>query len=248
VESLECGEPSSGGVGWVARGELGGAVGREVWGVKEERGGGVEGDVGERNGKMAPGRAGLGTATLARVALVRGARAALFLLALSGWGCGGADDAGEGAGGSDEYCAGTTEWSAEAAALEEQLLELVNDLRAEGGTCGERRFRSREPLRMLDSLRCAARVHSADMLEHDFFSHTGNDGSQPRERMRVAGYEGRAWAENIAAGSATAEDALRQWVESEPHCMNLLGQYRSTGIGYVEGGRYGHLWTQTFGN
>ncbi len=171
-----------------------------------------------------------------------------FAVALCSWGCGEAEDAVEGAGRGDEYCANTAEWTAEAVALEEQLFELVNHLRAEGTTCGERRFRPREPLQMLGSLRCAARVHSVDMLEHDFFSHTGNDGSQPRERMQVAGYEGRAAAENIAEGSADAEDVLQRWVESEPHCMNLLGQYLFTGIGYVEGGRHGPLWTQTFGN
>ena len=179
-----------------------------------------------------------------------GARALTLLFgALASCGCGGSEDShgGAGAGGDGTYCAATEDWPPEAATKEQEILDQVNELRAAGATCGTHDFEPREPLEMLGSLRCAARVHSADMLEHDYFGHTGHDGSQPRERMEVAGYAGRSWAENIAAGSATAAGTMDQWTNSERHCANIMGKYRYIGVGYVEGGSRGHLWTQTFG-
>lgn len=166
-------------------------------------------------------------------------------------GCGGSDDADGSTGGSTgggAYCAATESWPASAATKEREILDLVNQFRAEGATCGSETFAPREPLEMLGSLQCAARVHSADMFEKDYFSHTAQDGSEPRERMEAAGYEGRSWAENIAAGSATADGAMDQWMNSEGHCANIMGNYRYIGVGYVEGGSRRHLWTQTFGN
>ena len=55
---------------------------------------------------------------------------------------------------------------------------------------------------MDSAARIAARCHSVDMAENDFFSHTGSDGSNFSQRMRDAGYTGSPRAENIAAGNA----------------------------------------------
>lgn len=209
---------------------------------------------------------------------LRRLRVFVVLLALQGVGCGqeGEDDAGQtsgsdtggrdtggrdggtggrtaGGGGSSEvpsgdYCAPTEDWPESSTAKELEMLELVNAQRAEGASCAGEAFPPREPLEMLPSLHCAARMHSADMLERDYFSHTSPEGTGPSQRMAAAGYAGRGWAENIAAGNATAAATLEQWMNSEGHCRNIMGNYRYFGVGYVQGGSRRHLWTQTFGN
>lgn len=146
-----------------------------------------------------------------------------------------------------DYCSPTTDWPESSAAKELEILDLVNQRRAAGATCGGETFGPREPLEMLGSLQCAARVHSLDMLENDYFSHTGLDGSSPADRLRAAGYDGRGWGENIASGRSDAESTMEQWMNSPGHCRNIMGNYRYIGVGYAGMGRQ-HIWTQTFGN
>lgn len=146
-----------------------------------------------------------------------------------------------------DYCSPTLEWPESSAAKELAILDLVNQRRAAGATCGGATFGPREPLEMLDSLQCAARVHSLDMLENDYFSHTGLDGSGPDYRFEAAGYDGRGWGENIASGRSDAEGTMEQWMNSPGHCRNIMGDYRYIGVGHAGSGRQ-NIWTQAFGN
>jgi uncharacterized protein YkwD len=149
----------------------------------------------------------------------------------------------------EPYCAVTESWDPEYAALEEEIVVLVNQFRAEGATCGDEEMPPVGPLTMDPSLQCAARVHSKDMADRDFFDHDNPDGDGPSERMDEAGYDGRGWGENIAAGRDTAVRTMEQWMNSPGHCLNLMGEdYTLIGVGYYPGGEYGHLWTQTFGD
>lgn len=148
----------------------------------------------------------------------------------------------------NEYCGGVTDWDPEWTTLEDEILIIVNENRAAGATCGGDSMPPVEPLRMDEALRCAARVHSQDMAERDYFDHDNPDGDGPVERMQAAGYSGRGWGENIAAGNATAARTMMQWMESSGHCSNIMSEgFGLIGVGYYPGGEYGHLWTQTFG-
>jgi uncharacterized protein YkwD len=167
------------------------------------------------------------------------------------FGSGGTGGAG-GAGGEEvpdePYCAVTANWDPEHAALEEEIVVLVNQYRAEGANCGGEEMPPVGPLTMDPNLRCAARVHTKDMADRDFFDHDNPDGDGPSERMEAAGYDGRTWGENIAGGRATAEETMEQWMNSPGHCVNIMGEdYTLIGVGYYPGGEYRHLWTQTFG-
>jgi uncharacterized protein YkwD len=163
-------------------------------------------------------------------------------------GSGAAAGAGGGEVPDEPYCAVTESWDPESAALEEEIVVLVNQYRAEGANCGGDEMPPVGPLTMDPSLQCAARVHSKDMADRDFFDHDNPDGDGPSERMEEAGYDGRGWGENIAAGRSTAEDTMEQWMNSPGHCVNIMGEnYTLIGVGYYAGGEYGHLWTQTFG-
>jgi uncharacterized protein YkwD len=80
-----------------------------------------------------------------------------------------------------------------------------------------------------------ARDYSAKMARLGFFSHVAPDGSDLRDRARVAGIRFRAIGENIAynrgiddPGASTVE----RWMDSSAHRSNLLGrEYRASAVG-----------------
>ena len=150
---------------------------------------------------------------------------------------------------SDSPCQG---WDADWAALEEEILVLVNDVRASGYACPEGDFAAAGPVVDEPALRCAARLHSMDMAQNDFFDHVGSDGSDLVQRVEEQGYlEWSAVGENIAAGYPSPSDTLQQWLDSsQGHCGNLMEPgFQDLGVGlYVEpDSEYGWYWTQNFG-
>src|SRR5690606_33505558 len=148
----------------------------------------------------------------------------------------------------EEVCADTSEWDPSWAALEQGIVDAVNERRTSGATCGGETFSCTHPLVMDPALRCASRLHSKDMADRGFFSHDNPSGEDPWVRIDAAGFTGRAAGENIAAGNSTAEATVEQWMSSSGHCRNIMNpDYEFIGVGYHPGGDYGHLWTQTFG-
>lgn len=148
------------------------------------------------------------------------------------------------------YCDPAKNWQAGWRQLEEDVLVIVNQKRAQGANCGsEGNFGPAPPLTMDPALRCAARLHSKDMADRNFFNHTNPDGESPWDRMGKAGYGQYTNAgENIAAGSPTAAGTMDQWMGSDGHCANIMNpDFEHIGVGYYPGGQYGHLWTQVFG-
>lgn len=148
------------------------------------------------------------------------------------------------------YCVEAASWDSGWAQLEEDILVLVNQERAKGADCGsEGVFGPAGPLTMEPHLRCAGRMHSKDMNDRDFFSHTNPDGDGPGVRIDKAQYGNYStWGENIAAGSPDAAGTMMQWMGSDGHCSNIMNpDFQHIGVGYHPGGQYGHLWTQVFG-
>lgn len=149
-----------------------------------------------------------------------------------------------------EDCAGDCAWPEVLARSEEALLQLVNAQRAEGARCGDQQMPPAAALRMQSQLRSAARAHSLDMGEQNYFSHDSLDGRSFSDRVYAAGYTGFAYAENIAAGNAEAQATFAQWLNSPGHCKNMLdGRYTEVGIGHAtaSGSTYTHYWTQNLG-
>ncbi|MEP3698263.1 MAG: CAP domain-containing protein, partial [Marinomonas sp.] len=122
--------------------------------------------------------------------------------------------------------------------LELGMLALINDERAAAGL---------EPLRLITLLNDAAETHSAWMLETNQFSHSGDAGSSPSERMEEAGYpfEGASLAlENIGWQSAHGEEGFvddvaqvhASLMNSPGHRANILNpDARDIGIGIETG-------------
>jgi uncharacterized protein YkwD len=146
-------------------------------------------------------------------------------------------------------------WPEEWAAVEVQLMDLVNEARAAGADCGDAGvFEAAGPLIMEPRLRCAARVHSLDMGTRGFFGHESPDGGplggDPWERVANAEYEGFLLGENIAAGFESAGGTFDGWIGSSGHCAKLMNPAASeTGVGYasVDGSPWTSYWTQNYG-
>jgi uncharacterized protein YkwD len=135
--------------------------------------------------------------------------------------------------------------------LEDRVLELSNQHRAAGATCGGTAFGPAPPLSMNETVRTAARLHSADMAARAYFDHTTPDGVTFDARMRNAGYQGPSpWGENIAAGQRTPEEVVAGWMMSPHHCEGIMNpSFRVVGVGYgyAAGSPNRHYWTQDFG-
>lgn len=134
--------------------------------------------------------------------------------------------------------------------LEAQVLSLVNVARAQGGTCGSKAFAPAPALTANGLLAASARCHSVDMALNQLFSHVGSDGSLPEDRIAAAGYIAALTAENVAAGTPSAEAVVAGWLASADHCMNIRnGQLENLGVGYVDlpTSSLKQYWTQNFG-
>lgn len=146
------------------------------------------------------------------------------------------------------YCNGVTSWNAAWADWENQVLTLVNQKRAAGATCGGTVYPPAPPLAFHESLRCSARVHSKDMGDKNFFSHTGSNGSTFSQRITNAGYSWSGAGENIGAGYSSPAAAVNGWMASSGHCSNIMNKsYTHLGTGYYNAATstYKHYWTQS---
>jgi len=82
----------------------------------------------------------------------------------------------------------------------------------------------------------AAQLHAQDMLDNDYFSHTGLNGSSAGDRVTLAGYDWWTYGENIAAGYRTEDGVMKGWTESEGHHANNINpNFEEFGLGYAEG-------------
>ena len=118
------------------------------------------------------------------------------------------------------------------------MLNLINN---------ERQSQGLEPLTMNSALSNAARLHSQDMINRNFFNHVNPDGLAPSDRARNAGYNFISLAENIC-GNPSIDAGHSSLMGSPSHRTNILNSaYKEVGIGIVDGGPYGKMITQLFG-
>ena len=108
-----------------------------------------------------------------------------------------------------------------------QFYTLVNRTRLDNGL---------PPYGWSDLLAAAAQRHAGDLAAHRLASHTGSDGSTPRQRIAEAGYvawgNGAVVGENFWTGYGSVQDALDWFMEDLTHRENILSsRYREIGIG-----------------
>ncbi len=121
-----------------------------------------------------------------------------------------------------------------------ELVTLINAARASAGLRG---------LDVNAKLTAAAQGHSDDMACHNFFSHTGSNGSSIQDRIVAAGYSPSDWGEIIYAGGS-AQQAFDWWMNDPPHRDIILDpnmKHVGAGYTYVAGSEYGGYFTVDFG-
>jgi uncharacterized protein YkwD len=144
-----------------------------------------------------------------------------------------------------------TAWRAEWQKFECEVIDLVNQRRAAGATCGSRRMSPAPPLARQQQLTNSARSHAEDMAKRNYFDHFSPEHKSPFERMQAAGYTGTTMGENISEGQPTAKMVVDDWMQSEHHCDNIMSPaFTQLGVGYyyTPSGKYKHYWVQNFGS
>lgn len=125
-----------------------------------------------------------------------------------------------------------------------QTHNIVNKFRADTGGLNKLEWNL--------ELAVAARFHSHEMLDNNYFEYesydaNGNKYEECDERIRRFGYAGSPIGENIAK-NPLVDSAFDKWRISAGHRANMLnGNYNESGIGVVEGGMYKLNFTHDFG-
>ena len=116
--------------------------------------------------------------------------------------------------------------------VEAAIVDLTNDIRRRNGLA----------MLLVDGMcRDAARGHSADMLNRNYFSHTDPEGRTLKERL-PANLATRRWGENIWTGRGydprqvhdLAQMIMAGWMKSPGHRENILTPgYTHLGVGVM---------------
>lgn len=124
--------------------------------------------------------------------------------------------------------------------------ESENEMLAEVNK--EREMNGLEPVRMDVNLRKLARSHSSDMFKRGYFSHYTSDGLSPFDRMNAADIEYAYAGENLALAPSVSL-AMQGFMNSPGHRANILNpNFERIGIGAIDGGIYGIMFSQEFTN
>jgi len=125
------------------------------------------------------------------------------------------------------------------AQAEQEMFKKVNTERAKAGV---------QLLSYEDNLQKVARAHSKDMFERGYFSHYTPEGLSPFDRMSAAGIEFAFAGENLALAPDT-DLAMQGLMNSPGHRKNILSpNFNKIGIGVINGGIYGRMYSQEFTN
>ena len=132
------------------------------------------------------------------------------------------------------WCDPTREWSDVSRTLEDDVRLLINEYRSGGAKCGGETFAPAAPLSMAPKLRCAARMHSADMAALDYYGHESPDGEDLENRLALAEYEHWSAVEALARQSEDAEDIVAAWLANPSECRKIMSpEYDELGVGFV---------------
>lgn len=119
-----------------------------------------------------------------------------------------------------------------------EFLTILNQFRSQPQTCTEDGVTTQlpavPPVVLNDQLNASAKAHAQDMATNNYFSHTGQNGSEFPDRNAAAGYTGQSIGENIARSRDTVQETFDQWrTSTSGHCNLLMNaNTNEIGIGY----------------
>ena len=120
---------------------------------------------------------------------------------------------------------------------EKVMFEFVNKERINRGIV---------PLAWNEGLANVGRAHSKDMFERGYFSHYSPEGKDVGDRLEEVGISYSFAGENLAL-APNVQRADTGLINSEGHRRNILDPaFKKLGIGAVDGGVYGKMFTQVF--
>lgn len=91
-----------------------------------------------------------------------------------------------------------------------------------------------------------ARIKAKDMVDSNYFSHTSPTYGSPFDMLKSFKVSYKTAGENIAGNSSNSK-AVEAWMNSEGHKANILNSsFNYTGIGVVNGSKYGKIYVQMF--
>lgn len=111
----------------------------------------------------------------------------------------------------------------------------------------ERKRESKPKLVISPLLVETARVQAQDMATRREMSHEGSDGSTVDTRAKRLGYRFLNVGENVAAGHKTIAKVIKDWMGSEGHRANILGDFTEIGAARVTGDDGVMYWVVVFG-
>lgn len=118
-----------------------------------------------------------------------------------------------------------------------EMLVLINKERTKAGI---------QSISMDEKLTQVARSHSKDMFERGYFSHNTPEGVTPSSRIEKENIKYNFAGENIALAPSTVL-AMQGLMNSPAHRRNILSpNFNKIGIGVIDGGGYGKMYTQEF--
>ena len=106
--------------------------------------------------------------------------------------------------------------------LQSEFIAAVNEQRAKGCMCGNRKYEPTLPVSWSKTLYSIAADHSRDMAVNQKMSHKGSNGSDVPDRLNNGGYPWMAYAENVAFGHSSIQQVMEGWMSSPGHCKNIM--------------------------
>lgn len=91
-----------------------------------------------------------------------------------------------------------------------------------------------------------ARIKAKDMVDNNYFSHQSPTYGSPFDMLKKFNVTYKTAGENIAGNSSNTA-AVTSWMNSSGHRANILNSsFNYTGIGVVNGSKYGKIYVQMF--
>jgi uncharacterized protein YkwD len=135
--------------------------------------------------------------------------------------------------------------------FQQDILQMMQTARSQSRKCGSQFFKATSPVRWNGQLAAAAAGHSADMANRNYFDHRSWDGTPFSERVTRAGYRWTTVGENISGGRRSVNEAINAWLQSPPHCANIMSaKFADVGVACVKNAKstYQYYWTMELGH
>jgi len=118
-----------------------------------------------------------------------------------------------------------------------EVFNLINAQRTKNGLSA---------LKIDSEVQNVARIKAQDMVNNNYFSHNSPTYGTPFQMLNSFKVSYKTAGENIAGNSSNSA-AVTAWMNSSGHKANILnGNFNYTGIGVVNGSKYGKIYVQMF--